>query len=241
MLLDVEGGSRMTAADHQIMEAVRRTLSTAGDLTRALDRQRYMKSELPYYGIAAPQLKALLRPLLAAHPPAGRAVWEATIRTLWDEATHREERYAATAYAKHRAAKTWLDPESLDLFRHLIVTGAWWDHVDDVATHLVREVLAVHRSATTPVMLTWAREHDPWLRRAAVICQVGLKERTDLDLLGEVVEANVHDESFWLRKGIGWALRDQAWTNPDWVRAEVDLLGHRLSGLSRREALKNLG
>jgi 3-methyladenine DNA glycosylase AlkD len=73
-----------------------------------------------------------------------------------------------------------------------------------------------------------------------VICQVGRRDATDLELLRRAINANVDDTSFWLRKGIGWALRDYARTDPDWVRAEVARHGGRLSGLSRREALKHL-
>jgi 3-methyladenine DNA glycosylase AlkD len=128
----------------------------------------------------------------------------------------------------------------LDLYRHLIVTGAWWDHVDEIASHLVGGVLASHRAAVTPVVRHWAVDGDPWLRRTSVICQLRHGADTDLDLLRQAIEANVADTSFWLRQAIGWALRQQAKTNPEWVRAEVDRLGGRLSGLSRREALKHL-
>ena len=120
------------------------------------------------------------------------------------------------------------------------MTGAWWDVVDDVATHLVGDVLSHHRPAATPVIRAWATGEDLWLRRTAVICQVGHKADTDVELLRLAIEANVDDPSFWLRKAIGWALRQHARTDPDWVRAEVDRLGDRLSGLSRREALKHL-
>ena len=101
------------------------------------------------------------------------------MRTLWDEATHREEWYAAIAVARHRRARAWLEPASLDLWEHLIVTGAWWDVVDDVATHLVGDVLAGHRSSATPVVRAWATDDDLWLRRTAVICQTGHKSDTD--------------------------------------------------------------
>ena len=72
------------------------------------------------------------------------------MRALWDEATHREERYAALALGRHRLARDWRDPASLDLWRHLVVTGAWWDLVDETASHLVGDVLARHRAAATP-------------------------------------------------------------------------------------------
>ena len=199
-----------------------------------------MKSALPYYGLAAPELKRLLRPHLAAYSPDGRESWEATLRALWDEATHREERYAALALGRHRAARDWRDPDSLDLWRHLVVTGAWWDLVDETASHLVGDVLDRHRAAATPTVSAWATDDDLWLRRTAVIAQLGHRERTDLRLLTRAVESNLDDRSFWLRKAIGWALREYARTDPDWVRARVDGWGDRLSPLSRREALKHL-
>jgi 3-methyladenine DNA glycosylase AlkD len=228
-------------ADLDLVTGVRAALAGAGDPDRAAAQQAYMKSAMPFHGVASPALKALLRPFLAAYAPSDRAGHEATVLALWDGATHREERYAALALARHRAARPWLDPDALDLHRHLVVTGAWWDLVDVVASHLVGRVLATYREATTPVMAAWARDADPWVRRTAVLCQLGHRADTDVDLLHRVVEANAADTSFWLRKAIGWALREYARTDPEWVRAEVDRLGGRLSGLSRREALKHLG
>jgi len=222
------------------LEQLRTELAAAGDPVRAAGQQRYMKSAMPYHGLRLPELRAILRPHLATFAPADRDDWERTVRTFWDGATHREERYAAIALARHRSARAWQDPESLDLYRHLVVTGAWWDVVDDVAQHLVAVVLAGHRDATTPVMRAWAVEDDLWLRRTAVLCQTPHGPDTDLDLLGYAVEQNLDDPSFWLRKAIGWALRQYARTDPDWVRAYVDGLGDRLSGLSRREATKHL-
>lgn len=230
----------MTESDHALVTGVREALAGAGDAERAVGQQRYMKSEMPYRGLTSPELKALLRPLWAAHPPTTRAVWEATVRELWDGATHREERYAAISYARHRKAKAWLDAESLPLFRHLVVTGAWWDLVDEVAVHLVGGALAGHRAELIPVMREWATDDDLWVRRTAVLCQLGHKADTDVALLRYAVEVNVEDTSFWLRKAIGWALREYARTDPDWVRAEVVRLDGRISGLSRREATKHL-
>lgn len=228
------------ATDLAIVEAVRAALADAADPSRAAAQQAYMKSAMPYRGIAAPALKRILRPLLAEHPPASRADWEATVRELWDHAGFREERYAATALVRHRAAAGWRDGAALPLARHLIVTGAWWDHVDELAVHLVGEALRADPGVVRPVLVAWATDEELWLRRTAVMCQVGAKDDVDLDLLRLAVDANVDDRTFWLRKAIGWALRDLARAEPDWVRAEVSRLGDRLSGLSRREALKHL-
>jgi 3-methyladenine DNA glycosylase AlkD len=227
-------------ADLALIRDIRSALAAAGDPEKAVVQQAYMKSELPYVGIAAPDLKRLLRPILSMYRPSSRDDHEATVRTLWDEVTHREEWYAAIALARHRAARTWLDPTSLPLWRHLVVTGAWWDVVDEIAAHLVGETLAWYRAEVTPVIREWATDEDLWLRRTAVICQHQFKEGTDLDLLRHAIDSNIDDPTFWLRKAIGWALRDYARTDPDWVLAEVARHGDRMSGLSRREATKHL-
>ena len=228
------------AADLELVAAVRAALEERADPERAAAQQRYMKSAMPFRGLSSPELKTAMRPLLATFDPVDRTAWEATVRALWDDAAYREERYAALALARHRRARVWLDAGSVPLSRHLVVTGAWWDLVDVVATHLVRDALAAHPADLTPVLTAWATDPDPWVRRTAVLCQVGRRADTDPVLLRHAVEANVGDPSFWLRKAIGWALRDYARTDPDWVRAEVARLGDRLSGLSRREALKHL-
>ncbi|MGB3186052.1 MAG: DNA alkylation repair protein [Ornithinimicrobium sp.] len=223
-----------------VADRIRSGLAHVGDPERAAGQQRYMKSAMPYRGITSAELKKVLRPILAGWAPASRAAWEGSVRGLWDDAAYREERYAALALVKHRVAKQWLDVEALPLLRHLIVTGAWWDLVDDVSTHPLRDALLADRSRVDPVMRVWALGEDQWLRRASLLCQITTKDQVDTRLLRHAVEANMDEKSFWLRKAIGWALRDYAHTDPEWVRAEVDRLGDRLSGLSRREATKHL-
>jgi 3-methyladenine DNA glycosylase AlkD len=227
-------------ADAPLVESVRAALADAGDPTVAVGQQAYMKSSMPFHGPPAQRLRAVLRPFLRSYLPPDRASHEATVLALWDDATHREERYAALAFARHRRAARWLDVPALDLHRHLVVTGAWWDLVDEVASHLVGSVVAAQREGATPVMRAWATDADLWVRRTSVICQLRHQADTDVDLLRHAIEANLDDTSFWLRKAIGWALRQYARTDPDWVPAEVDRLGPRLSSLSRREALKHL-
>jgi 3-methyladenine DNA glycosylase AlkD len=222
------------------LTALRRELAAAGDPDRAASQQRYMKSDLPYHGLASPQLKALLRPHLAAYAPGDRVEWVGDVRRLWDGATHREEWYVALALARHRAARPWQDLAALDLYRHLVVTGAWWDVVDEIAAHLVGAALAADRAAATPVVRGWAHGDELWLRRTAVLSQLRHRDRTDTELLADAIEANLDDSSFWLRKAIGWALREHARTDPAWVLERVADWDGRLSNLSRREALKHL-
>src|SRR6266446_1809989 len=89
-------------------------------------------------------------------------------------------------------------------------------------------------------MLRWSRSEDMWKRRTSIICQLGFKEKTDLKLLYACIEPSLGSKEFFLRKAIGWALRQYAWSNPDEVRRYVRTHEHELSPLSKREALKNI-
>ncbi|GAA2470267.1 DNA alkylation repair protein [Terrabacter carboxydivorans] len=232
----------MTSGPHpDLVSQVRAALAAQADPGRAAAQQRYMKSAMPYVGLTSPQLKATLGPLLRdpGLAMASREQWEATIRSLWDGAAHREEWYAAIALARHRPYRVWVDSDSMPLWESLIRAGAWWDVVDDIATHLVRDTVLAHPKVEGLRMRDRAGSDSLWVRRAAIICQVGARDRLDQHLLADVIEPNIADRDFFSRKAIGWALRDHARVDPGWVRAFV--AGHPdLSGLSRREALKHL-
>lgn len=231
----------MTRAHADFVAAVNQALEAGADPERAAGQRRYMRSALPYFGLTTPELRRVLRPLLADPDLAmqDRGQWEATIEALWTQATHREQWYCAIALARHSSYRLWLDPASMPFWEKLIRSGAWWDVVDDIATHLVRDVVLAYPSTETLRMREWAGADSLWVRRSAIICQVGARERTDRDLLADVIEPNIDDSDFFARKAIGWALRDYARTDPDWVIAFVREHPN-LSGLSRREALKHL-
>jgi 3-methyladenine DNA glycosylase AlkD len=228
-----------------LVDDLRRRIAAAGDPGRAPQMQAYMKSALPYRGVMSVPLRAIIREVVPAHPLPDRAAWRAAVLELWDEAAYREERYAALAVAGHRLYRPYRDPAALDLYRHLVVTGAWWDVVDTIATHHVGEILERFPAEVTPVLARWAVDDDLWLRRTAVLSQLLRRAGTDVDLLRLALEQNLegslHGREFFIRKAVGWALRQHARTDPDWVRSFVAEHEDRLSGLSRREALKHLG
>jgi 3-methyladenine DNA glycosylase AlkD len=222
-----------------LIEAVRDGLAALGDARKAPEMQRYMKSEMPFRGVPSPERAALARRLFAAHALAAEADWRATVLTLWRDAAFREERYMAIALSGDRRYAAWQTPSVLPLYEELIVTGAWWDYVDEVANRRVGPLLREFPEELTPTMYTWATDADLWRRRTSIICQLSFKEATDTKLLSTAIEANLGDGDFFIRKGIGWALRQFARTEPGWVRAFVD--SHpTLSPLSVREATKHL-
>jgi 3-methyladenine DNA glycosylase AlkD len=226
------------------VEEVRGGLASLADPDRAPQMQAYMKSAMPFRGVSAQPLRVLCREVYANHRLPDRHSWEDAVRRLWDEACYREERYAALALARHRYYREYQDPRALGLYRHLVVTGAWWDFVDDLASHHVGDVLARHRAEVTPVIRDWAVGEDMWLRRTAMLCQLGHRADTDTALLDHVVannlERSLHGREFFVRKAAGWALREFAKTDPGWVRRFMDRHGADISGLTRREATKHL-
>lgn len=193
-----------------------------------------MKSALPFFGVKVPDVRALTKQLAKGVRDAGEL--RDAAETLWREATHREERYAATTLIGLRPLRARLD--MLDLYEEMIHTGAWWDLVDEVSSR-VGEVLVAHPTEVTQLLLAWTSDDDLWIRRTSIIAQLKRKAGTDRELLTIAIESNIEDTEFFIRKAIGWALREYGKTDPAWVRAFV--AAHpELSGLSRREALKNL-
>lgn len=228
----------------ELTSAVRRALAAAADPERAPGMQAYLRSDLACLGVTASRLRAAVRPVLDAHPLPDRRAYERAVLRLWDEAAFREERYVAWLLTRHRRYRAHQDPAALDLYRHLVVTGAWWDLVDPVAVHGVGTVLRAAPAEVAPVVVAWAVEDDLWLRRTAVICQVGARDLLDETLLREVLEHNLTDsaygEDFFVRKAVGWALRQHSRLRPDWVVGFAEQHAGRLSPLSRREALRLL-
>ncbi|GAA1207285.1 DNA alkylation repair protein [Pseudonocardia alaniniphila] len=223
-----------------IVERARIGLAELADPVAAPQMQRYMKSEMPFRGVPKPARIQLVRMLVAECPLPDAAALRSAAEELWTGARFREERYLALALVDHSRYRRWPDPSWVPLLRDWIVTGAWWDFTDDITSRRIGPLLRAHPAQLTPVLRAWATDEDRWLRRTAVISQLGSGAATDLDLLRYAVEANLGDPDFFLRKGIGWALRRHTRVDPDWVREFVaDHPG--LSPLSRREALKHLG
>ena len=253
---------------HPLVRAVRAALEDASDPAKAPLMQAYMKSGMPYRGVSAPVQKSLWRQLFPARALSSFDEWEGVALTLWREARFREERYAAIALTDWRLYARFRTRAAMPMFEEMIVTGAWWDYVDAIATHQVGDVLRADKAWTSRLMRRWARAPNLWKRRTALLCQIRFKRDTDLALLYDCIEPNLlsggSDEQgpphgsktrrgespkqdppcsrdFFIRKAIGWALRQYAWVDPREVQRYVKANRSRLSPLSVKEALKNIG
>jgi 3-methyladenine DNA glycosylase AlkD len=230
----------MANARDDLIAAVRTGLARAADPIKAPRMSAYMKSAIPYYGVQTPDQRRIFRAIFRDFLLPDFDAWQATIFALWRGATHREEWYAAVELAGDRRYRAYRATAALPMYEEMVVTGAWWDVVDAIATRQLGEILGKEPTVMRAAMLAWSTDANLWKRRAAIICQVNRKRDTDVDLLHRAIEANLDDRDFFIRKAIGWALRAYAWAEPGQVASYVEQLGGRLSALSRREALKNI-
>lgn len=223
-----------------LLRRLRAELTASGDPVRAAGARAYMKSAMPYHGVPATPQRAIFRRVLADADFSSAEAWRGLLLHLWRNAEFREERYAALFLAGDRRAARFQTMESLPVYEELIVTGAWWDYVDDVASHRLPVLVTAYPEAMRREMLAWSVCEEMWKRRASILCQLPLRARTDTALLAACIEPSLGSRAFFLRKAIGWALRQYARTDPGWVIAYVRAHAGRLSPLSKREALKAL-
>jgi 3-methyladenine DNA glycosylase AlkD len=233
-------GTTPHPAQRPLLDAVRAGLAARADPAKAPQMQAYMKSAMPYRGVPTPALRALCREVFAAPRLATAAVWRDTALALWRGAAYREERYAAIELTGHRFYRDFQTMAALPMYEEMIVTGAWWDYVDVLASHRLGELLRRFPAPMTRTMRAWARSRDLWKRRSAILCQLSFKRDTDRALLYEAIERAMDEPEFFLRKAIGWALREYAKSEPDEVVRYVRRHAARLSPLSQREALRRV-
>ncbi|WP_415840277.1 DNA alkylation repair protein, partial [Nocardiopsis gilva] len=223
-----------------LIAAVRDRLREMGDPEKAGPMRDYMKSDLPFHGVQAGRRRRAMDEIFAAYPISDPVTWDDTTRTLWRAATHREERYAAVQLTGHHLYRDFQGPGAVGLYEDLIVAGAWWDYVDEIAVRRIGPMLRDDPAHMRPIIRTWASSGDLWLRRTAIICQNTAGAATDARLLFDVIEPNLGHQGFFIRKAIGWALRSYGRVDPDAVVRFIKETEQRMSPLSRREALKNL-
>jgi 3-methyladenine DNA glycosylase AlkD len=212
------------------------TYRAAADPERAEGNRAYMRDQFPFLGIPTTKRRALSREVLAGLPAPTVEELERIARACW-ELPEREYQYFAVDLLGRYAKR--LAPGFLDTVHHLVTTKSWWDTVDALASNVAGPIVAAHPEAVT-VMEDWLVDGNMWLARTAIIHQLTYKERTDTARLFRYCLARADHKDFFIRKAIGWALRQYAWTDPAAVREFVTAHAAELSPLSVREATKNL-
>lgn len=219
-----------------LAEWVAAELAALANPEDAAQMQAYMKTDMPFFGVKATPRDAVLKAAKARFAPHTRASLIADVEALW-QGPQRELKSSAVRWA--RTAKL-LTPASMPLFERMIVEGAWWDLVDEIAIHLVGRTLRKHPAQVWPIIDDWIARDDMWLRRSAIICQIGSKQATDVDRLLRYCRGQLRDTEFFIRKAIGWALRQHGDVDPAPIIAFAQAERANMSGLTWREATRKL-
>lgn len=208
----------------------------AGDPFRAQEQIAYMKGVAPFLGIRTPERRALSRTVLEGTASPAEADCAAVALRCF-ALPEREYHYFAVDYLRRYVTRC--GSGFLPVARRLVTTVSWWDTVDHLAAHVVGGLVAAD-PALAARMDDWIGDEDPWVARTALLHQLRFKGATDTERLFTYCLRRSADTDFFLRKAIGWALREYAKTGPGEVRAFVEENRDRLSPLSVREALKHL-
>ncbi|MET8829395.1 DNA alkylation repair protein [Streptomyces sp. NPDC004610] len=231
------GAVPRSALADTLLERLTAVYPAAADPGRAVAMRAYMKDIAPFLGLTTPVRRALSRTVLAGTPRPGEADCTAVALRCW-ALPEREYQYFAVDYLRRHTARC--SSAFLPVARRLITTGSWWDTVDLLAVHVVGALVAADPRLSAE-MDRWIADDDLWVARTALLHQLRYRERTDTErLFGYCLRRSGHPD-FFVRKAIGWALREYAKTDPDAVRDFLARERDRFAPLSVREALKNIG
>lgn len=220
-----------------VLDRLTTAYAAAADPERAVAMRAYMKDVAPFLGIATPRRRVLSRGVLAGTGRPDEADCTAIALRCW-ALPEREYHYFAVDYLRRHAGRCSSD--FLPVARYLVTTVSWWDTIDPLAAHVVGALVG-EDPALTAAMDRWIADGDLWVARTALLHQLRYKERTDAERLFAYCLLQSGHSDFFIRKAIGWCLREYAKTDPEAVRSFVELQRGRFAPLTVREALKNIG
>ncbi|MDD9272177.1 DNA alkylation repair protein [Paenibacillus sp. GCM10023248] len=193
----------------------------------------YMRGHFPFLGIRNPQRVALTKQFWKEHGMPKGAEGVKAAEELW-ALPEREFHYTALLLLIQLRKEA--EKERIALLEHLVVTNAWWDSVDTIADHLIGFHMQKYPELIPAHVEKWLASGHMWLQRTAILFQLKYKRHTDVPLLFSCIRQMADSDEFFIRKAIGWALREYSKTDAGAVQAFV--AETKLSPLSVREALK---
>jgi 3-methyladenine DNA glycosylase AlkD len=219
----------------QYVRVLVKYLASYADEKRAVSSEKYMLNQFDYFGLSSPLRRQVSKEFIAKHGlPEGEAL-EQTARLLWT-LKQRELQYFAMEMLEKRIRD--LDESHLRLFEFMIVNKSWWDTVDFIAPKLVGPVLRNKKRETAKIIGKWRKSGHIWMMRSTLLVQMKYKSATDTGLLFDLIGQYAEEKEFFIRKAIGWSLREHSKTDP---RQVIDFVKKQeMSNLSKKEALKRI-
>jgi 3-methyladenine DNA glycosylase AlkD len=198
-----------------------------------------LKSDLEFIGVAAKPLRTVARSFLAEHPEVGRAALLELVQDLWQRPVF-ELKAVAVALLERRIRS--LEAADLVLVEELLRRSHTWALVDWLCTKVAAPLVESDPEATTPVLERWSTDDDFWLRRASMLAQLPALSAGsgDFELFASFAARMVEEKEFFIRKAIGWVLRDVSKKRPQLAYEFLSEHIHEVSGLTLREGSKYL-
>lgn len=219
---------------HRFVAALHEALLHASQPEIAPQMAAYMKDQFAFYGLKKPARQAVTQAFVAQHGWPDASQLQEVMRLIWEQEYREMHYFGLELLVKQLKTCT---PDAIPFFEYLITHQSWWDTVDWLATRVMGEWLKRHPDTIPTLMHRWVNADNMWLNRVSIIFQLKYKQRTDTALLTRHIQQHLYHPDFFIRKAIGWALREYSKTDADFVVTFVE--SHPdLSPLSQREALK---
>lgn len=215
------------------LENLRKILIAHHNPEKAEKMSAYLRDQFPTLGISSPELKTLIKPWIKEAIQPDKTVSPALIYDLW-ALSEREYQYVAIELGRKSAP--YMDEKAIEMYEDMITRRSWWDTVDMVATNMVGVHFQRFPHQRDIYINAWLNSGNIWLQRTTLIFQLKHKEKTDWPLLKRNILALRNSNEFFIRKAIGWALREYSKSEPGKVK---EFIGNTyLPELSTREGLK---
>ncbi|AXT59076.1 DNA alkylation repair protein [Aquimarina sp. AD10] len=207
------------------------------DADTAFAMEKYLKNIFKLYGVKAPIRKAILKETITSFKAELTRKKVIEITEILYQKPQRELHYCAIELID-RFLKKKYEVTDIDFIQKLIITNSWWDSVDFIAKHILGNYLLQFPNQVAIVTSQFSSSKNMWLNRSAILFQLGYKEKTDSKLLFSLCDNHKYSNEFFIKKAIGWALREYSKVNSEEVLQFVSTAG--LKPLSNKEALKRI-
>jgi 3-methyladenine DNA glycosylase AlkD len=222
---------------HPITISIIETLKEHANPHYAVKMEEYMKGQFQFLGINAPIRRELVKTLSSEFKHLTKDNKITVLNQLWDQ-QHRE--YHMTFLDLANQLKKQLALDDMPWLESKITTNSWWDSVDFIAPHLMGDILLRHPSKQKAYAYKWMETDHLWLNRSAIIFQLKYKDKTNIDLLSDMILAKCDCKEFFIKKASGWALREYGKNNPQWVANFLNNHKDVLSTLTQKEGSRRL-
>lgn len=220
------------------LERAGRELRAAGSAERARSEKAYLKSDLRFYGTPMPAIRRIAAAYAKAHPDLDRRELRALAEAAWKQDRYELRSFSVALLDRRRAL---LEERDLPWLLDLVDGSKTWAHVDWLAVNVIGDVVWRY-PASLRWLPRWATQQNFWIRRTALLTQHNTLKHGegDWELFTDLAAGMLHEKEFFIRKAIGWVLREVSKKRPKLVYEFIRAHRDEMSGLTLREGAKYL-